>query len=371
MKYIEVKLIETPKGLHAEQKETISKVNNFILKNKGLIGDFEMVKALVDHDSDSTEEEIQQLLPLPLYIGIGGSLMTIIVAFFTLPSLSDVTGEYSELLFTVLKLALALSFFGVLLSFFSWGFSYRSAIVKNRQQKRRFYDFIHQEMDQQLSHNITSSIYSLQGNLNNFNAAFTQNMLSFQQTIEEIRGIFSQQIEVMRDLKSLDLTELSTYNINVMKEIRNSTQQFEKFNSYLQQTNTMVDSMEKLNKNLNQQLDKSAILEEIASSVNTNIELNKQMIEVLHSDLREIETRKKFMADAVINVDHALQKSLEELKNHTQKKLDAIKELTIKEEHLLEKRFSNQKFTISSDPKLDQIFSSLQELIKVMKEKNA
>ena len=79
MKYIELKLIETPKGLPAEQKETISKVNNFLLKNKGLVGDFKSLRELVDHDAEITEDEIQQLLPLPLYMGLGGALLAIIV----------------------------------------------------------------------------------------------------------------------------------------------------------------------------------------------------------------------------------------------------------------------------------------------------
>jgi len=128
----------------------------------------------------------------------------------------------------------------------------------------------------------------------------------------------------------------------------------------------MIGSIGELNKSLNQHLDQSAVLQNIASSVNTNIELNKQMIEVLHSDLREIDVRKKFMADAVINVDHALQKSLEELKLHTQKKLDAIREITIREENLIEKRFSNKN---TPDPKLTELLSSLQELIAEIKKR--
>jgi len=371
MNYIELKLIETPKGLEAEQKETISQVNNFLLKNKGLIGDFETLKELVDRNADAAEEEINHLLPLPIYLGIGGSLLAIIIAFFTLSTLSDLSAEYLDTLFLVLKIAFLSSFTGLLLTLIAWGFPYRSARVFNKLQKKRFYDFINQEMDQQLSHNISSSIYALQSNLNSFNTSFTQNIGGFHQIINEVKNAFDQQVELMRDFKSLDLMELSEYNVKIMQEIRSSTREFEKFNSYLQQTNSMVDSIGELNKNLSQQFEKSDVLQQIVSSVNTNIELNKQMIAVLHSDLREIDTRKKFMADAVINVDHALQKSLEELKMHTQKKLDAIREITIKEENFMEKRFSNLDNHVNRDPKIEELLSSLQELIVEIKNKNA
>src|SRR5690606_10654250 len=101
----------------------------------------------------------------------------------------------------------------------------------------------------------------------------------------------------------------------------------------------------------------------IAESVNQNIQLNKQMIEVMHPDLREIDTRKKFMADAVINVDHALQKSLDELRVHTQKKLDAIRDITIREEQLLERRYSAQP----QDPQYQELLVSLKELVAALK----
>src|SRR5690606_8022058 len=145
---------------------------------------------------------------------------------------------------------------------------------------------------------------------------------------------------------------------------RNSTQEFERFNSYLQQTNAMLGTLEELNRNLNRQMEKADALDRIAESVSANIELNKQMIGVMHSDLREIDSRKKFMADAVINVDHALQKSLDELRTHTQKKLDAIRDITIREEQLLERRYSSPQ---QQDPQYQELLSAIRELVAVMK----
>jgi|GEM_PF-5320352 len=362
MEFTELKLIEAPKSLTGEQKETVSKVNNFLLKNKGLIGDFSQVKEIVDRDSETAEREINYVLPMPMHVGLAGSLFVLVSAFLSLDSPLDISPEEAGDLFTMLKLALLPGLSGMLFSLIVWS-SYRSAGLKNSIARKRFYDFLQHEMDQQLSHNITSSVYALQGSLNNFNRGFQQNIRDFEQHINELKSSFNQQTQMLEEIRSLDFQEISGYNIKVMQEIRSSTKEFEQFNRYLQQTNSMLGSLEELNRNLSRQVEKTDTLDRIAESVNANIELNKQMIEVMHSDLREIDSRKKFMADAVINVDHALQKSLDELRVHTQKKLDAIRDITIREEQLLEKRHSSQHL----DPQYQELLTSLKELIAAMR----
>jgi hypothetical protein len=362
MEFTELKLIEGTKTLTGEQKETVSKVNNFLLKNKGLIGDFTQVKELVDRDADTAEKEIKYLLPMPMYLGVAGSLLVLVLAFISLDSPFNLSPEELDSLFFMLKLALLPGLAGLLFSLISWT-SYRSAALKNSLAKKYFYDFLQHEMDQQLSHNITSSVYALQGSLNSFNRGFQQNMHGFEQNIRDMKESFHQQTKILEEIRSLDFQELSGYNIRVMQEIRNSTKEFERFNSYLQQTNAMLGTLEELNRNLNRQIEKTDTLDRIADSVSANIELNKQMIGVMHSDLREIDSRKKFMADAVINVDHALQKSLDELRMHTQKKLDAIRDITIREEQLLEKRYSAQH----QDPQFQELLAAVRELVAALR----
>lgn len=362
MEFTELKLIEAPKSLTGEQKETVSKVNNFLLKNKGLIGDFGQIKEIVDRESDTSEKEINYLLPMPMYIGLAGSLLVLVFAFLSIDSPLNMSADEAGDLFTMLKLALLPGLSGLLFSLIVWT-TYRSAALKNTISRKRFYDFLQSEMDQQLSHNITSSVYALQGSLNSFNRGFQQNIRGFDQNIQDLKSSFNQQTRILDEIRSLDFQEISGYNIKVMQEIRNSTTEFERFNGYLQQTNAMLGSLEELNRNLNRQVEKTDTLDRIAESVNQNIQLNKQMIEVMHSDLREIDSRKKFMADAVINVDHALQKSLDELRVHTQKKLDAIRDITIREEQLLEKRYSTQQ----QDPQYQELLMSLKELIVALR----
>src|SRR5690606_30053081 len=365
MGYIEVKLIEAPKNWSKDKKTLITQVNDYLLKNRGLVGDFNQLKGLIDRKSDALDKDIKNNVTLPLYIGLVAALMTLVIAFLGVPSMTSVDTETLATLFSVLKIALVISIFGFLLSVISWGFIYRKAAARNEQQKMAMYDFINQEMNQQLSHNITSSIYALQGKMETFTNRFEKSTGAFHQIILEMKAAFQQQANYMKELKDTDLNELSEHNIKVIQEIRNSSKEFDKLHEYLKQTTALVEGMKTLNTNLEVREKQSTALERISNSVDSNIELNKQMIEVLHSDLREIETRKKYMADAVINVDHALQKALDELAANTLAKLNHIRELTIKEEHAIEKRLATRDKR--QEKRLEELIASLQSLTESLK----
>lgn len=369
MGYIEVKLIEAPKNWSKDKKALITQINDYLLKNRGLIGDFNQLKELIDRKSNAREKDIKNNVTLPLYIGLVAALLSLVIAFLSLPSVTSIGAETLGTLFVVLKIALVVSILGFLLTVISWGFIYRKAAAKNTEQKMAMYDFIHQEMDQQLSHNITSSVYALQAKMDSFASRFEKSTVGFQMVVQEMKASFEQQAKYMRELKDTDLGALSEHNVKVIQEIRHSAKEFDKLNNYLKETNALVEGMKTLNANLEVREKQSTALERISKSVDSNIDLNKQMIEVLHSDLREIETRKKYMADAVINVDHALQKALEELSAHTIAKLNSIRELTIKEEHAIEKRVAVRDK--QQGKQLEQVLSALQSLIEEMKENKA
>lgn len=364
MGYIEVKLIEAPKGWSKDKKALVKQINDYLLKNRGLIGDFNQLKELIDRKSDAQERDIKNSVTLPLYVGLVAALLSLTIAFLGIPSLSSMDAETAKTLFVVLKIALLVSVLGFLLSVISWGFIYRKAAAKNEEQKMAMYDFIHQEMDQQLSHNITSSVYALQRKMDTFTSRFEKSTDAFYLIIKEMKGTVEKQARYMQELKNTDLGRLSEHNINVIQEIRTSAKEFDKLNNYLKETGALVESMKSLNANLKAQEKQSVTLERISNSVDSNIELNKQMIEVLHSDLREIETRKKYMTDAVINVDHALQKALDELTSHTVTKLNSIRELSIKEEDAIERRLATRER--HQEKQLEKVLNSIQTLTEAL-----
>ena len=57
----------------------INAINAYLLKNKGATGDFLLIKDIVERYCDTKREEIETQLPMPLYLGLMGTMLGIII----------------------------------------------------------------------------------------------------------------------------------------------------------------------------------------------------------------------------------------------------------------------------------------------------
>ena len=359
-KYIEVTLIKSDEASNAIVQKILHSINTYLLKNKGAVSDFNLIKDIVDRNTDAIDEEINNLIPIPLYLGLVGTMMGIVIGLFMMPSISDANFESAiDILIGGVKIAMIASFVGLLLTIILSGWKYKGAKTQAESLKNDFYTWIQTNLLPVLSQNISSSIYSLQANLLKFNDTFSLNVSSFNGLMNRILYTFDSQVELMNELKQVDVAQLAKLNVNVLQELRVSTKEFEKFNIFLNQLNAFVDNAQKLNYNINSQLDRTYSIEKIADTIGSNIEVNKNMIDVLKSELNEMGQRKQFVQDAVIDVDDSIKKMLGDLRFHIESQVKAIKEITIKEEDLLEKLLKEDRGNLNELKKLGDLKSSL------------
>jgi len=359
-KYIEVTLIKSTQSNEVLNK-ILSSVNTYLLRNKGAVSDFNLIKDVVERNTDAVDEEINSLLPIPLYLGLMGTMIGIVIGLFAMPSISDANFEKAiDMLIGGVKVAMIASFMGLLFTVILSGWKYKGAKLHAEGLKNDYFTWIQTQLLPVLSQNISSSIYSLQANLLNFNDTFSTNVTSFNGLMTKILHSFDSQVNLMNELKEVDVAQLAKLNINVLQELRTSTKEFEKFNIFLTQLNSFVDNAQKLNYNINNQLDRTYAIEQIASSIGSNISVNNELIGVLQSELREVSGRKQIVTEAVIDVDKVLTKSFEELKRHIDAQITAIKQITIKEEDLLEKLLKEDRGNLNELKKIGELKTSVE-----------
>lgn len=63
----------------SEFRKILDSINNYLQKNKGAVSDFMLIKDIVERNCDSKEEEITIQTPIPLYIGLMGTMLGIII----------------------------------------------------------------------------------------------------------------------------------------------------------------------------------------------------------------------------------------------------------------------------------------------------
>lgn len=368
-KVVEVTLIQVSGKTNQILNIIVTSINTYLLKNKGIVSDFNLIKDVVERNCDAADEEINTLLPIPLYLGLMGTMLGIIAGLgFMIVTGFDNFFDLSEenngigILMSGVGLAMISSFIGLLFTVIASGIFYKGAKATVEGLKNSFFSFIQTELLPIISQNVASGMYTLQANLLKFNEKFERNIGDFNLMLGKILTSFNSQVDLVNELKQINVAELATANITVLRELRMSTKEFEKFNVYLQQVNSFVDNAVKLNIQISNQLDRTQSIEVVAATISQNVDLNNKMMEVLQSDIREIDSRKKIISDSVINVDDAIQQGLEGLKAHTLAKLNAIKDITIKEEDLLEKLLKEDRGNLSELKKLSAVKDSMEKI---------
>jgi hypothetical protein len=388
-KYIEVTLIKSTGESNVIFDKVLNSVNTYLIRNKGAVSDFNLIKDVVERNTDAVDEEINTLLPIPLYLGLMGTMLGIVLGLFAMPSISDENFEKAiDILIGGVKIAMIASFTGLLLTVLLSGWKYKGAKTQAESLKNDFFTWIQTHLLPVLSQNTTSSIYSLQANLLKFNDTFSTNVVSFNGVLSKILESFDSQVNLMNELKDVDVAQLAKINVTVLQELRTSTKEFEKFNTYLHQVNSFVDNAQKLNFQIGNQLERTQSIELVAEAIGTNITANREIITILQSELQEVSNRKQFVSDAVIDVDNSITKSLEKLKEHIDAQMESIRNITIKEESFLENLLGNdrgnlnelkklgklektmssiEKSTSTQNDKLDKLGNSVMELTEVLK----
>ena len=64
---------------HSLLSQIIEAINSYLLKNKGATGDFLLIKDIVERYCDTKRQELETQLPMPLYMGLLGTMLGIII----------------------------------------------------------------------------------------------------------------------------------------------------------------------------------------------------------------------------------------------------------------------------------------------------
>lgn len=369
-KYIEVTLIQSVQSNDVLDK-ILSSVNTYLLRNKGAVSDFNLIKDVVERNTDAVDEEINALLPIPLYLGLMGTMMGIVIGLFSMPSISDDNFESAiDMLIGGVKVAMIASFIGLLFTVILSGYKYKGAKLQAEGFKNEFFTWIQTQLLPVLSQNISSSIYSLQANLLKFNDTFSVNVGSFNGVMQKILHSFDSQVNLMNELKEVDVAQLAALNVNVLQELRVSTKEFSKFTQFLDQLNVFVANADKLNYTISNQLERTISIEDIAKSMNGQLESNEGLMSVLQAELREFSERKQMVSNAVNDIAIAHEDSLNSLKNHIREQIEAIKKMSAVEESALENFLKEDRGNLNELKKLGTINTGMTSLEKETKSQN-
>lgn len=251
-------------------EKIVRSINSYLYNNQGSVSDFHILKDIVDRNCDSKEEEINTQIPIPIYLGLMGTMIGILMGVFFLMN----SGSIEDLLnigsagnniaavkegsangisglLSGVGVAMISSILGIFLNIWASSLQKRDKAEIERR-KNDFLSWIQAELLPQLSTDTTMVFEKVTRNLIDFNNTFSKNTDELKETLSIVGQTTKSQVELIEKLNKLNIYEIASLNIQVYDKLKNSTEEIGQFAAYLDNVNGYINGVNELNKKLDE-----------------------------------------------------------------------------------------------------------------------
>ena len=359
--------------LYAEEYETteayriIVAINSYLIRSRGAVIDFVLIKNLVDRHTQLNERQLRYRAWIPLVIGLTALFFAASIGLLFLPDLSDelidqpvLAGTAAVFLSSVKWVVLAV-LTGALLTLVTMGVLYPQARWEMLRRKNELFTRVQTELLPSLFQDTTHSLQQLQTSLTSFQQGFAEGVESLHTLLDRNYETLRAQGRIAYALQQVDIMKLTGANVDMFQSLAQSAEGLDQFRQYLSQMNHFVENTSALGDKVNHFLLRTEHVEAIAEKIKETLNQNERLHHFIASHFSELENRGQLITQAVVKIDDVLDKSLGELMEHTQHKIRAIRDLSAQEENQLLKTYEENKHVFGKLARIDDLHRNFAE----------
>lgn len=353
------------------QEDIINPINSYLEKNKGAT-DYHIIKDLSDRACDKIQDEVDSYNPIPLYLGLCGTMLGIIFgivflwlgggldsllasASSTTPVARDSASQGIQHLLGGVAVAMIASLVGVVLTIIGTHHT-KDVVAANESGRNKFLSWIQSNMLPKMSGDVVSTLGVFYQNLNEFNGTFADNSKELKKAFETIQEAYQGQTEYTKELNKLDIAKAQL----AFAALGNATDKINDLNSFLQGSSQYLASVVALSEKL-----------DTADSRTKAIERMGQFFE---DEIEQISARKALLSETVGKIDLNLQESLQGLQESTNTEVGKLQEhlnkvyldfqdAVKKQQELLELKLGESSLYLEQFKRLETIEGQLTKLL--------
>lgn len=325
-------------------------INTYLRKNKGAVSDFNLIKDIVERNCDTLEAEIISQTPLPLYLGLMGTVAGIILGLFTI----TLSGGFSniekviEILMSDVAIAMVASFMGIGFTTLTLWKS-KQCKVTVEANKNRFYTWIQTNLLPVISRSAVSAITLLQQNLTRFNDSFTGTVDRLEEKLGDVGDVYESQIEILEKIEAIDVKRMAMANVKVLAALDGSMASLDRFSQYMSNVTEYLTAVRELNGKLDEHLERTETLGVVS--------------EFYKKQMKEIELRQDAIKSAVLSVDNVMKSAFATLQSNSEQGLRSMQEAFVGQMISMQEMISKQaeKLAIQMN-QMPQVVQRLEEI---------
>jgi hypothetical protein len=325
----------------------IDSINKYLSNNKGSVSDFHLIKDIVDRNCDAQEEEINTLIPVPLYLGLAGTMAGILigVSFLVFSGslnslLSNEAGSNAdgiEALLGGVALAMISSIIGIILTT-QGTLRVQSEKINVERSKNDFLSWMQAELLPELSNDTANVLQKMTQDLSDFNRTFAINNTQFTTSLSKVAETSDKQAELINLISQLQDKKITVKNLellNVLEKWITNLHNIKDYNDVLLNHSLEISNYFKIEREqieqrktlLAETINKTdsnskAALEAFNNNFNSLLQRTQETIESKISEIDDtLKTQQEILKTALVSQNEILIKSIEDQKKVLLEKL--------------------------------------------------
>lgn len=346
--------------------EIIDAINNYLSNNNGSVSDYHLMKDIVDRNCDAKEEEIIAQIPVPLYLGLMGTMIGILVGIGYLWFSGDLTallnaGNSSsgadgvEALLGGVALAMISSILGILLT--TRG-SMIAKVAKAEEEKNKhvFLSWMQANLLPNLTNDTAQTLERMSNNLVAFNNTFSNNTAELGKALSQVNEATRLQRQLMQAVEKLADKNISKQNLEAYNALKNCSEEIGTLAKYLNSSNEYLIAVRELNAQLDKGEKRTQAIEKMAA--------------FFEKEVTQIEQRKALISKTVGEIDSQLEEQLRKLSEHASENVNNFYLALGKQQDALQKKLDETQVIVSELKNLSSIKDSITKFEKATSEQN-
>ncbi|MGN0918276.1 MAG: hypothetical protein ACI4NO_03925 [Oxalobacter sp.] len=258
-----VSLISTYGTPVSEPFATILKETNlYICKNAETAADFSILQDICDKKLEVIDNQINSRLNAPLYFGLGGTFIGIIIGVLDLAFNSALgsTSNFASLkpLLFGIGIAMIASLMGLSLMLYNtfWVYGKTSTDVEN--SKNDYFDFLRQELMPTLNNTLSASLNAVKEVLGHFVGDFGNKLDKYADSLENFKDSYAllnqnldKQKQILDQIDRIGPVEMTKSVTRSFKALSDATDALDAFSAYQQSINGIVSKMNTASQSFN------------------------------------------------------------------------------------------------------------------------
>ena len=318
-------------------------INTYLIRNKGAASDFNLLRDIIQRNLDMMEEEIALTTPIPVYLGLIGTMIGIILGLFALPNISSelfLKGNGINTLLSGVKIAMGASATGLILTVITNGWLFKGAKTRVERCKNGFYTFLQTNLLPILSQSVNVGVVSLNKSLNAFGAKFGGNIATLNTLMQRNYESVMAQQSALNALKDMDVSRIAQFNVQVLGELRQSLSAIEQLGVALGQAGSFASNARAL-------VERTQDVLGLTDQIKQVLDNAQSLQHYLNSHFQDLETRGNLIQHTVGNLDRFISKEISGLEEHIQDRMKAVTEIKISEDAWMQQAMRTNQTALS------------------------